>query len=250
MVNTPSNKKVALVTGASSDMGKDFAKALLNEGMIVYCAARRVEQMADLSKMGAITLKMDVTDDMDIQNVFHTIRACHGGVDVLINNVGVGMFGAMEDTTINNARYQFEVNLFGMARLTQLLLPEMRNKRAGKIINISSIGEKKYNPLGSLYHTTKHAVEGWSDCLRIELAQFDIDVIIIEPGAIKTEFGAVLMDPQVVTDLILKAIRSRKPKTRYTAGKHAKSALFIRKWFSGRFFNRMVLSTIKQLEVS
>ena len=273
-----SDKKVALVTGASSGMGKDFAKALLLEGMTVYTAARRVEQMDDLKELGALPLQMDITKEEDVQAAVTTIEKGHGGVDVLINNAGFGMYGAMEDTSIEDARYQFEVNVFGMARLTQLLLPSMRKKKSGKIINISSMGGKIYTPLGSWYHAAKHAVEGWSDCLRLELKNFNIDVVVIEPGIIKTEFGTVLLDPmlkrsgrgpyskmanavanatrdsskkgqssdpQVITDLIIKAVRASKPKTRYAAGKFAKPMMFIRKWFGDRVFDKMVLSTVK-----
>jgi NAD(P)-dependent dehydrogenase (short-subunit alcohol dehydrogenase family) len=278
MTSKTANGKVALVTEASSGLGKAFAKALLSEGLTVYAAARRVEQMADLAALGAVTLKMDLTRENELQAAVQRTEEGHGGVDVLINNAGFGMFGAMEDTKIDDARYQFEVNLFGMARLTQLLLPSMRKKRAGKIINISSMGGKVYTPLGSWYHATKHAVEGWSDCLRLELSPFNIDVVIIEPGSIATEFGEVMTapmlersgsgpysrmanavaaavkashkrggasDPQVIVDLILKAVRARKPKTRYAAGKYAKPMMFVRKWFGDRVFDRMVLATVR-----
>lgn len=270
--------KVALVTGASSGMGKAFAEALLKEGMVVYTAARRIEKMADLTQAGAIPLKMDITKEDETQAAVNEIESRHGGVDVLVNNAGFGLYGAMEDIGLDDARYQFEVNLFGMARLTQLLLPAMRQKRAGKIVNISSMGGKVYTPLGSWYHATKHAVEGWSDCLRLELAQFDIDVVVIEPGIIQTEFGAVLLepmkgysgsgpystmvnnlvkgtekayekgmgsDPSVITNLVLKAVRARRPKTRYVAGQYAKPMMFIRKWFGDRMFDRMVMATVK-----
>ena len=272
------HSKVALVTGASSGMGKNFAKALLKEGLVVYAAARRLEQMDDLKELGAITLKMDITKDEDLKSVTSLIERQNGGVDILINNAGFGLYGAMEDTSIEDARYQFEVNLFGMARLTQLILPTMREKKAGKIINISSMGGKVYTPLGSWYHATKHAVEGWSDCLRIELAQFGIDVVIIEPGAIQTDFADVMSapmlkrsgngaystmthamakatkasytkgqasDPQVITDLILQAIRSKKPKTRYVAGKFAKPMMFARKWCGDRVFDKIIMSMVK-----
>lgn len=275
MTSKTANKTVALVTGASSGMGKAFAKALLAEGMIVYAAARRVEQMADL---GAVPLKMDITREDEVQAAAQRIEQEHGGVDVLINNAGFGMYGAMEDTSMDDARYQFEVNLFGMARLTQLLLPSMREKRAGKIINISSMGGKIYTPLGSWYHATKHAVEGWSDCLRLELSPFHIDVVIIEPGVIGTEFGDVVMgpmlkrsgsgpyskmanaaaaatkasyepggtsNPSVIVRLILRAVRARKPKTRYSGGRYAKLMMFVRKWFGDRVFDRIILNTVK-----
>jgi NAD(P)-dependent dehydrogenase (short-subunit alcohol dehydrogenase family) len=278
MTSNTANKKVVLVTGASSGMGKAFAKALLIEGMTVYAVARRVEQMADLASLGAIILKMDITREDEVQAVVQHIEQKHGGVDVLINNAGFGMYGAVEETSIDDARYQFEVNLFGMARLTQLLLPSMRGKRTGKIVNISSVGGKIYTPLGSWYHATKHAVEGWSDCLRLELRPFNIDVVIIEPGLMATEFGSVMMepmlqrsghgpynklanavaattkasqkqggasDPQVIVRLILQAVRARKPKIRYAAGKYAKPMMFVRKWFGDRVFDKVVLATIK-----
>ena len=275
---TQIKQKVALVTGASSGMGKDFAKALLKEGMVVYTAARRVEKMDDLKQLGAIPLKMDVTNEDEVKAAVEIIEKDHGGVDILLNNAGFGLYGAVEDVSIDDARYQFEVNLFGLARLTQLVLPSMRKKGAGTIINTSSMGGKIYTPLGAWYHATKHAVEGWSDCLRIELKQFGIDVVVIEPGIIRTEFGAVLLDPllerskgsayepmvqkmvnatkqsyesgggsdpSVITDLIIKAVRAKKPKTRYMAGQYAKLMVFVRKWFGDRAFDNMVMSMVK-----
>jgi NAD(P)-dependent dehydrogenase (short-subunit alcohol dehydrogenase family) len=278
MVHQQTSQKVVLVTGASSGMGKEFARALLERGYIVYAAARRIEQMSDLAKAGALTLKMDITQEAEVESAIATITKNHGGVDVLINNAGFGLYGAMEDIPLDAARYQFEVNLFGMARLTQLLLPSMRTKKAGKIINLSSMGGKVYFPMGSWYHATKHAVEGWSDCLRIELAPFNIDVVIIEPGVIATEFGDVVMQPlvqrsgkgayaamansfakamtesyknngasppDVIVKLVLEAITTRKPKTRYVAGKFAKPMMFIRKWLGDRTYDKAVLSMLK-----
>ncbi len=274
MTSTPATKNVVLITGASSGMGKAFAKALLAEGMTVYAAARRVEQMADLATLGAIVLKMDITQQDEVHAAVQRNEQDHGGVDVLINNAGFGLYGAMEDTSLDDARYQFEVNLFGMARLTQLVLPSMRAKRSGKIINMSSMGGKIYTPLGSWYHATKHAVEGWSDCLRLELSPFNIDVVVIEPGAIATEFNDVLVepmlkrsgsgpyrtmaqafaaaakrgggsDPQVIVRLVVQAIHARKPKTRYAGGQYAKHLMFIRKWFGDRVYDRMILATAR-----
>lgn len=190
-------QKIALVTGASSGIGKEIARQLLDDGYVVYTAARRVEKMADLQALGAHPMKMDITVENDVNHVVDTIKEQHGGVDVLVNNAGFGMYGALEDTAIEEAKYQFDVNLFGLARLTQEVLPHMRENRAGKIINITSIGGKIYTPLGTWYHATKHALEGWSDCLRVEVKQFGIDVIIIEPGAITTEFGDVLIGPML-----------------------------------------------------
>lgn len=273
------DNKVILVTGASSGMGKEFARALLAEGHTVYVAARRLSAMEDLRSLGAIPLAMDVTDEQQVAEAFAQIKANHGGLDVLINNAGFGLLGAVEDIPINDARYQFEVNLFGLARVTQHALPAMRERRRGTIINISSMGGKIYTPLGSWYHATKHALEGWSDCLRLELQPFNINVVIIQPGVIETAFGDVVTQPllaysgqgtyasmaqqvakmmqknykpggaskpQVVTELVLRAIHSRKPKTRYAAGKYAKPMLLMRRWLSDRAFDRIVTATVNQ----
>lgn len=276
---TAPETQVALITGASSGMGKETAKRLLKKGLVVYVAARRMAQMEDLKALGAIPLKLDISLDDSIVAAVHTIESAHGGIDVLVNNAGFGMYGAMEDASLADARYQFEVNLFGMARLTQLALPHMRRKGAGRIINISSMGGKIYTPLGSWYHASKHAVEGWSDCLRIELAPFGIHVVIIEPGLIATEWGGLVLEPMmarsgtgpyqaiakgmaaamqtsytkknasspasVVADAIVLAVRSRRPKTRYVMGKMAKPLMFIRKYFGDRIFDKVIMSQIK-----
>ena len=275
MSDNTSRKTVALVTGASSGMGKEIAKQLIADGLIVYGAARRIAKMQDLEVLGAIPLKMDITKEEDIQAAIAQIQQYHGGVDVLVNNAGYGSYGAMEDTAIADARYQFEVNLFGLARLTQLVLPHMREQRRGKIINISSMGGKIYTLLGSWYHASKHALEGWSDCLRLELAPFNIDVIIIEPGIIETSFGDVLIEPMMqrsgnsayselanslkkatldsyksgggskpslIARVVSQAIKSRKPKTRYVAGKLAKPLIFLRKWLGDRLFDKIIMS--------
>lgn len=151
--------------------------------------------MRDLEERGAVAIAMDITKDDEVVAAVGRIAAENGGVDVLINNAGFATNGAMEDTALTDARYQFEVNLFGLARLTQLVLPYMRQQGAGTIVNISSMGGNIYTPLGAWYHATKHAVEGWSDCLRLELKPFGIDVIVIEPGIMQTEFGDVLVGP-------------------------------------------------------
>lgn len=268
--------KTVLITGASSGMGKETAKKLLQDGgYTVYVAARRVDKMRDLEELGAIALSMDITKEDDVVAVVRRIEAERGGIDILVNNAGFGMYGAMEDTSIDDARYQFEVNLFGLARLTQLALPYMRAQGAGKIVNISSMGGKIYTPLGSWYHATKHALEGWSDCLRLELARFGIDVIVIEPGAIETAFGDVLMGPMlersgqgpyadmahkvantvkasyekgassppsVIADVIAKAVSVTRPRTRYAAGKFAKPMIALRRWFGDRAFDKAVMS--------
>ena len=273
-------KKTVLITGASAGIGKETAKQLLKEGYTVYAVARRTDKMQDLEALGAIALAMDITKEADVVRVVQTITEKSGGVDVLVNNAGFGSYGAMEDTTIDDARYQFEVNLFGLARLTQLVLPYMREKKAGTIINISSVGGKIYTPLGAWYHATKHALEGWSDCLRLEVAQFGINVVIVEPGGIKTEFVEVLTepllqrsgnsayakmansvaketeemygpkgkasDPSVISELISRIIKTKNPKTRYAKGYMSWLVLFLRRWVSDRMFDRIILSQMKK----
>lgn len=271
------NKKVVLVTGASSGIGKATAKQLLKDNHTVYVAARRIEKMQDLEDLGAKAIKMDITVEEDIQHVVSTIQKNHGGVDILVNNAGYAIYGAVEDTTIDDARRQFEVNIFGLARLTQLLLPYMREQQSGKIINISSMGGKIYTPLGAWYHATKYALEGWSDCLRLELEQFGIDVVIIEPGIIQTEFGDVMSGPMmersgdtayaklaeavsksavdsyeknggsppsVIAEIISEAVSSNKPKTRYAKGKLAKPLILMRRILSDRMFDKAVMSQL------
>jgi short-subunit dehydrogenase len=270
-------EKTVLITGASSGMGEETARRLLADGYTVYVAARRVERMGELEQLGATAIAMDITNDEEIVAAVDQITAEQGGIDVLVNNAGFGSYGAMEDTDLADARYQFEVNLFGLARLTQLALPYMREQGAGKIVNISSMGGKIYTPLGSWYHATKHALEGWSDCLRLEVSSFGIDVIIVEPGAIETEFGDVLVGPMLersgesdysdlaqkvakattasyeagagsppslIADVIAKAITARRPKTRYVAGKYARPVIALRRLVSDRTFDRLMMSRI------
>jgi NAD(P)-dependent dehydrogenase (short-subunit alcohol dehydrogenase family) len=271
-------KKTALVTGASSGMGKDIAKKLIKDGFHVYVAARSVEKMNDLATLGAQPLRLDVSKEYEIKAAVNTILAESGGIDVLVNNAGFGLYGPVEDITLDEARYQFDVNLFGAARLTQLLLPSMRAKGAGTIVNVTSMGGKIYSVLGAWYHATKHALEGWSDCLRLEVAQFGIRVVIIEPGVIETGFGdaasvnlltrsagtpyvglvekvaAAITNTYgkgtgspgtVVADAVSLVVRARKPKTRYAVGKYAKMLIGMRKWLSDRAFDGIILSQTK-----
>ncbi len=271
-------QQVVLVTGASSGIGKTTVKKLLNEGHIVYGAARRVERMRDIGELGAKVIKMDVTQEGDRMHCIDQIISSEGRIDALVNNAGFGLYGAVEDIPLEDAKWQFEVNLFGLAGLVKLVLPHMRAQRNGKIINVSSMGGKIYTPLGAWYHASKHALEGWSDALRLEVKQFGIHVVIVEPGIIKTQFGDVMVEPMkkysgngpyadfvkkvinavessysesngsppsVIADVIAKAIRSRNPKTRYRKGKMAGSLLFLRRWVSDRMFDRIVLSQVK-----
>jgi short-subunit dehydrogenase len=270
--------QVILITGASSGMGKATAQQLISEGHIVYGAARRVERMQDLEKAGGHAIAMDVTQPEQVKAAVDRIIGEQGKVDVLVNNAGYGLYGAIEDVTLEEARRQFDVNIFGLADITRQVLPHMRKQKSGKIINLSSMGGRIYTPLGAWYHATKHALEGWSDALRLELKPFNIDVVVIQPGIIETEFGNVLIDPmlkrsegspyepmakavanatqssyekggasspKVITNLISKAINSDRPKTRYAAGKFAKPMMWIRKNLGDRVFDRVVMSQVK-----
>ena len=186
--------KVALVTGASSGIGDATARRLAQLGYTVYAVARRADRMAALKERGIRTEPADVTDDATLVALVDKIISETGRIDVLVNNAGYGSYGALEDVPIAEARRQFDVNVFGLARLIQLVLPHMRAQRDGYIVNISSIGGKIWEPLGSWYHAAKFAVEGLSDSLRAEVAQFGIKVIVIEPGAIRTEWAAISAD--------------------------------------------------------
>src|SRR3954447_6448660 len=186
--------KVALVTGGSSGIGECTVRELLGAGFTVYTAARRVERMEALADQGAHVFAMDVTVDASMVAGIERIIAEQGRIDLLVNNAGYGSYGAVEDVPIDEARRQFEVNLFGLARLVQLVTPHMRSQGAGRIINISSIGGKFYEPFGAWYHATKFAVEGFSDSLRLELRPFGIRVVLIEPGPILTEWNEIARD--------------------------------------------------------
>lgn len=270
--------KVVLITGASAGIGKDAAKALIAEGYTTYCAARRLEKMDDLKQLGGIPLMMDITKDEDVIAAVETIRKQHSGVDILINNAGYAVQGPVEEVTLEDARRQYEVNVFGLARVTQLCIPYMREKKAGKIINITSAAGQVYFALGAWYVSTKHALEGWSDCLRLELKPFGIDVVIIEPGAIATEFNDVSLKPllekhgkgpygdvvrrfvdfnsdiegggkgsppSVITDVIMRAIRAKQPKTRYVAGALARPFMAFRKWGGDRLYDWAIQKMVK-----
>lgn len=271
-------KKTALVTGAPSGMGKEIAKRLIQDGFRVYVAARQIDRMEDLAALGARPLRMDISKGAEIDAAVASILAEVDGVDVLVNNAGFGLYGPVEDISIDEARYQFEVNVFGPARLTQLLLPAMRRKKAGTIVNITSMGGKIYTLLGAWYHATKHALEGWSDSLRLELAPFGIKVVVVEPGLIETGFGDVVADgllkrsgtsayaevaqmvakttkasyghgrgsdPTVIADVVSTAVRSTRPRTRYAAGKYARMMIGVRKWLGDRMFDRLILSQMR-----
>ena len=185
----PDPSKAVLITGCSSGIGRASAKALARSGWTVYATARRLESIADLAATGCRTLALDVTDEQSMQAAVAEIERAEGAVGVLINNAGYSQSGAIESVPMEAVRRQFETNVFGLVRLTQLVLPKMRAQRWGKIVNVGSMGGRLSFPGGGHYHATKYALEAISDALRFELRGFGIDVILLEPGLITTEFG-------------------------------------------------------------
>ena len=261
--------KVILITGASSGIGLVTAVYLANKNYKVYGTARRFNEMTPIINAGGNAFKLDVTKEEDIINGVNYVIEKEGRIDVLWNNAGFGLWGAVEDISIERAKNQFDVNLFGLARITQEVLPFMRERKKGVIINTSSVGGRIYTPLGAWYHSTKHALEGLSDCLAYELKKFGIKVCLLQPGMIVTEFNDVMLEnlqknsknspysklnkamingikkniknpigshPIVVAKCVEKIIISKRPKKRYLVGYGARSMLFIRNWFGDRFF--------------
>ena len=267
--------KTVLVTGASAGIGKATAIYLAQNGYKVYGAARRTEKLKELIKYGVKPILLDVTKDENMVACVNQILNEVGSIDVLINSAGLGSYGALEDVPMEEARNQLDINLFGSARLIQLVLPKMRENKYGKIVNISSVGGKVGLPLGNWYHASKFAIEGLSDCLRLDVKQFGIDVIVIEPGGTKSEMiengTADLMrvsgktvyqnlakniskmyadtaqkaiEPIEIAKLIKKGVEAKCPKARY-AGSNAKPFLFMRKILSDRLFDKMLMSQMK-----
>ena len=184
-------ERVALVTGASSGIGAATAERLLALGFVTYVAARRVDRLDGLVAAGARALSLDVTDEASRCEAVRAILAETGRIDVLVNNAGYGSYGAVESVSAEDVRAQFDVNLFGAAELIRLVLPQMRAQGSGTIVNVSSMGGRIYTPFGGWYHATKFGLEALSDCLRLEVAPFGIRVVVIEPGAIRTEWGGI-----------------------------------------------------------
>jgi short-subunit dehydrogenase len=231
-------------------------------GVKTYVAARRIEKMESLQDQGARVLRLDLTDEHSIDECFNTIRSESAGIDILVNNAGYGAYGSIEETPIQAARRQFEVNLFGLGRLTQLAIPHMRGQRSGLIINVSSIGGIGAYPYGGWYHATKFAVEGLSSSLRQELNPFGVDVVILRPGAINTgwraivgasliehsgegpyskavkaayskfmgpEFDKMVADPKLIADVIEEIVTTKRPRPIYTAPRMARNLVLVHK---------------------
>lgn len=267
------SNKVAIVTGASSGIGYQTAKLLLEQGYQVYGAARRVERMAPLKARGLVPVHLDITDEASIQALVKTVLDESGRIDVLVNSAGYGSYGVIETVPISEARHQFEVNLFGLARLIQLVLPTMRQQHAGKIVNLSSMAGRVTTYMGAWYHATKYALEALSDALRMEVAPFGISVVIIEPGGIKTNWGLIAADhlkqsakgtvyepaatvtadrmrrlyssnhltkPVVIAQTIVRAVMSKHLRPRYLIGAGAKPAVFLHTILPTRWFDALI----------
>ena len=232
-----------------------------------------MDQVRDFAERGITSVEMDVTEAGDNERVVREIIDGEGRIDVLVNNAGFGFYGPVALISLDEARYQFEVHLFGLAHLTQLVLPHMRARGSGRIINTSSVVGRTFSPFGAWYQASKHALEGWSDCLRLETAPFNIQVVLVEPGAIRTEFGDVMgerlgkhrddaaygpglagffrmlddsrifergTDPKDLAGVFLKAATTARPRRRYVSGAMARPALFIRKWLGDGVYEALL----------
>lgn len=265
---------IILITGASSGIGYQTAKLLSENGHKVYGAARRLDKLETLKSMGVVPMYLDITNEDSSVELVKQIIKIEGRIDVLINNAGYGSYGAIEDVSLEEAQRQFDVNLFGVARLTKLVLPYMRKQSSGKIINTSSMGGRVTTYFGAWYHATKYALEAFSDALRMEVKEFGIDVSIIEPGGIKTDWGFIaaehlansskggayeqaaqkaasgmkkqysgnmMSNPSIISKTILKAVNSKRPKSRYLIGFGAKPLVFLHSILPTRLFDWIMM---------
>jgi short-subunit dehydrogenase len=265
-----------LITGCSSGIGHETARHLAERGQKVFATARRPETIEDLRAAGCETLACDVTDEASMRACVEAVEAAAGAVGALVNNAGYSQSGAIETIPIESVRRQFETNVFGLMRMCQLVLPGMRRQGGGTIVNVSSMGGKLTFPGGGVYHATKHAVEALSDALRFEVRGFGVDVVVIEPGLIKTgfadaavdsmsetptegpygEFNAAVSDstagvyegglarlgggPEAVARKIERAITARRPRTRYKVTASAGLSIGARRLMSDRMWDRFV----------
>jgi NAD(P)-dependent dehydrogenase (short-subunit alcohol dehydrogenase family) len=263
--------QATLITGCSTGIGRATALALAKGGLTVYATARRPETLRDLEPYGCKTLALDVCDEASMRAAVQTVEAAHGAVGILINNAGYGSEGPVEEVTMEEVRRQFETNFFGLLQLTKLVVPGMRRQGWGKIVNLSSMGGRMTLPGGGIYHATKYAVEALSDALRFELQGFGIDVMVVEPGMIRTHFndtairhvdgvGDRISDydafrlqvrqniqdatdgtmarmagtPDDVAKTIARALTARRPKARYPVTMHARMFMGSRRWLGDR----------------
>ena len=269
-----------LITGCSTGIGRATAERLAKGERTVYASARRLESIEDLAEKGCRTLALDVTDEASMRAAVEQIEREEGAVGALVNNAGYSQNGAVESIRLDEVRRQFETNVFGLLRMCQLVLPGMRREGRGRIVNLSSMGGKFVFPGGGAYHATKHAVEAFSDAMRFELAGFGIEVVLIEPGLIHTDFGDTSVasitegtdqdgpyaefntavgaataegyegpmgklggGPDAVAKIIAKAIDTGRPRTRYRVTASARVLLTTRALVPDRLWDLMVRST-------
>ncbi len=282
---TVDQRRAVLITGCSTGIGRATADRLARRGWNVYATARRPDTIKDLGDAGAHVLGLDVTDEESMNAAVEAVTGEAGAVSVLVNNAGYGLEGPVEETPMDEVRRQFETNVFGLVRLTQLALPGMRAQRWGRIVNLSSMGGRMTLPGGGFYHGTKYALEAISDALRFEVRPFGIAVSVVEPGAVATAFGntavatitatepsegelsdyaafrAVLAakitdayegsgakraaPPEHVASVIEKAITSRRPKPRYLVGTDARLLVWTRRMLGDRGFDAVLRSQFK-----
>ena len=265
-----------LIPGCSTGIGRATAEHLADDGWNVHATARRPDSIEDLARRGCNTHALDVTDEGSMRNAVEEVEK-DGPIGALINNAGYSQSGAIETLPMESVRRQFETNVFGLIRMCQLVLPGMRDAGSGRIVNLSSMGGKLTFPGGGVYHATKHAVEALSDALRFEVGEFGVDVVVIEPGLIATEFGetasASMADiehgpyakfnatvakvtanaytgpmarlgagPEAVAGKIARALTARRPATRYKVTPSAKMVMGMRRVMTDRMWDRFVRS--------
>ena len=272
-----SESKAVLITGCSSGIGEATARRLAGKGWTVYATARNADKLSGLRDAGCKTLSLDVEDEDSMKAAVAEIEQAEGAVGVLVNNAGYSQSGAVESVSIDKVRKQFETNVFGLVRLTQLVLPGMRRQGYGRVVNLSSMGGKLVFPGGGFYHATKYAVEAISDALRFEVKGFGVDVVLIEPGLIVTNFGGTAAEsasddatpdgaygkfnhlvakatrnaydgpmaklggpPEAVAKVIDKAVSAKRPRPRYTITPSAKLMMGQRALVTDRMWDRMM----------
>jgi short-subunit dehydrogenase len=264
-----------LVTGCSTGIGRAVAQALLASGHAVWATARRPETLADLAEAGAHVTVLDVTDEASMRAAVDQVEAAHGAVGTLVNNAGYGEYGAVEEVALDKVRGMFETNVFGLARMCQLVLPGMRSAGCGRIVNVSSMGGRMTFPLGGYYHASKYAVEALSDALRVEVRPFGVDVVVVEPGVTRSSFEATIgtseglageadspyaamragiaetnrgayANPRVsassesVAAVVVKAVEATRPRTRYLLTPAARAMVTARTLGGDRVWDRIV----------
>jgi NAD(P)-dependent dehydrogenase (short-subunit alcohol dehydrogenase family) len=271
------SSKAVLITGCSSGIGEATARRLAGSGWTVYATARDADKLSDLREAGCKTLSLDVEDEDSMKAAVAEVEKAEGAVGVLINNAGYSQSGAVESVPMEKVRKQFETNVFGLVQMTQLVLPGMRRQGYGRIVNMSSMGGKLVFPGGGYYHATKYAVEAISDALRFEVKGFGVDVVLVEPGLIVTNFGGTAAGsidedatpddayvkfnekvvkatenaydgpaaklggpPDAVAKVIEKALTAKSPRPRYTVTPSAKLMMGQRAIVSDRMWDRMM----------